>query len=247
MNRAEIVSKDRWAAAQKAHLQREKQLTRMRDSVNAERQKLPWRRLEKTYEFLGPQGKTSLADLFDGRSQLIVQHFMFAPEWQEGCVGCSFLADHVDAARRHFEHKDLSFAAVSRAPLAKIENYRRRLGWRFTWVSSEGSDFNFDFHVSFRPEELATGEVYYNYRMTENTSPDLPGVSTFYRNETGEIFHVSSNFGRGDELLIGAYNYLDLAPKGRDETGPSGNLMDWVRRNDQYEKSSKKIAAACCA
>lgn len=230
-----IVPHREWIAAQRAHLEREKDLTRMRDRINAERQRLPWRKLEKDYVFQGPNGEVTLAQLFDGRSQLLVQHFMFAPDWEEGCVGCSFQADHVDAARQHFERKDLSFAAIARAPIEKLEAYRRRMGWRFTFVSSRRTDFNYDFHVSFRSEEIAAGEGYYNYRTIENSMTDLPGISTFYRGDAGDVFHVSSMFGRGGELLIGAYNYLDVAPLGRNETGPNGNLLDWVRRHDQYE------------
>jgi predicted dithiol-disulfide oxidoreductase (DUF899 family) len=244
-----IVSRDEWVAAQKAHLAREKELTRFRDQLSAERRALPWVKVDKRYVFDGVDGKKTLADLFDGRSQLIVQHFMFAPDWDEGCVGCSFQADHVDAARQHFEHRDVSFAAISRAPIEKIEAYRKRMGWNFNWVSSFGSDFNYDFHVSFRLEDLVKGEVYYNYRLIESSSPELPGISTFCKDGAGTIFHVFSSFGRGDELLIGAYNYLDLTPKGRDETGPYGNLTDWVKHHDKYETapdSQIEDPDACC-
>jgi predicted dithiol-disulfide oxidoreductase (DUF899 family) len=250
MTHANVVSRDEWVAAQKAHLVREKELTRFRDELSAERRALPWVKVEKAYVFNSLDGEKTLADLFEGRGQLIVQHFMFGPDWQEGCVGCSFQADHVDAARQHFEHRDVSFVAISRAPVDKIEAYKRRMDWRFNWVSSFDSDFNFDFHVSFRPEELARGEVYYNYRLIENSSSELPGVSTFYKDETGDIFHVFSSFGRGDELLIGAYNYLDLTPKGRDETGPNGDLTDWVKHHDKYERKASARQAgtmdSCC-
>lgn len=248
-----IVSHDEWVAAQKVHLAREKELTRFRDQLNTERRALPWVKVDKRYVFEGRSGRQTLADLFGGRSQLIVQHFMFGPDWEEGCLGCSFQSDHVDAARQHFEHRDVSFAAVSRAPIAKIEAYRKRMGWRFNWVSSFESDFNYDFHVSFTPEDLAKGEVYYNYRLIENSSSELPGISTFYKDEAGDIFHVYSSYGRGDELLIGAYNYLDLMPKGRDETGPNGDLTDWVKRHDEYETEpaasplmAGDIDASCC-
>jgi predicted dithiol-disulfide oxidoreductase (DUF899 family) len=244
-----VVSREEWIAAQKAHLSKEKELTRIRDQLSAERRALPWVKVAKPYVFDGVDGKKTLADLFDGRSQLIVQHFMFAPEWEEGCVGCSFQADHVDAARQHFEHRDVTFVAVSRAPITKIESFRRRMGWRFTWVSSFDSDFNFDFHVSFTPEDLKKGEVYYNYRLIENSSPELPGVSVFYKDKAGNIFHVFSSFGRGDELLIGAYNYLDLTPKGRDETGPNGDLTDWVKHHDKYDTSPAARSddlGSCC-
>ncbi|MET0596313.1 MAG: thioredoxin family protein [Mesorhizobium sp.] len=241
MTAAEI-SREEWIAAQKAHLEKEKELTRARDALAAARRTLPRLRIDKAYAFRGPHGEVSLADLFAGRSQLLVQHFMFAPEWEEGCVGCSFQADHVDAARQHFEQRDLSFAAVSRAPVEKIEAFRKRMGWRFTWVSSADSDFNYDFDVSFTPRQMAEGEVLYNYRLIESGSPDLPGISVFVRDEGGAIFRAASYYGRGDEVLVGAYNYLDLTPKGRDETGANGNLTDWVKHHDRYEAAG---AHAC--
>ncbi len=251
MVRPNIVSREEWVAAQKAHLIREKELTHFRDELSTQRRALPWVKIDKRYVFDSIEGEKTLADLFEGRSQLIVQHFMFAPDWEEGCVGCSFQADHVDAARQHFEHRDASFAAISRAPIVKIAAYKKRMGWHFNWVSSLRSDFNYDFHVSFRQEELAKGEVYYNYRLIENSSPELPGISTFYKDEAGNIFHVFSSFGRGDEILIGAYNYLDLTPKGRDETGPNGNLTDWVKHHDKYEEdmptSQTGDLDACCS
>lgn len=229
-----IVSRDEWIAARKALLMKEKQLTRQRDQLAAERRKLPWVKIDKSYVFDGPSGKETLSDLFDGRSQLIIQHFMFGPDWEEGCVGCSFGADHVDSARQHFEHRDLSFAAVSRTSVAKIEAFKRRMGWRFKWVSSLDSNFNYDFGVSFAKEQLAKGKVVYNYEPVESQSEDLSGISAFYKDETGAIFHTYSTFGRGDELLSTAYMYLDLAPKGRDEEGlpfPSA----WWRHHDKYE------------
>jgi predicted dithiol-disulfide oxidoreductase (DUF899 family) len=240
-----IVSRDEWLAEHRQHLTKEKEHTRQRDRLSAERRELPWVEVEKTYAFDGPNGKQTLADLFDGRSQLIVQHFMFGPGWGEGCTGCSFGADHVDAARQHLEHHDVSFAAVSRAPWPELEAYRKRMGWRFNWVSSFDSDFNYDYHVSFTKEDEAKGKVFYNYEIQDYGIDELPGISVFYKNERGRIFHTFSAFGRGDELLIGTYNYLDFAPKGRNETGPNFNLMDWVRRHDQYEGSGEK--ASCCA
>jgi predicted dithiol-disulfide oxidoreductase (DUF899 family) len=194
--------------------------------------------------FEGPDGRVTLADLFDGRSQLIVQHFMFGPDQDEGCIGCSFMADHVDAARQHFEHNDLSYAAVSRAPLAKLDAYRRRMGWTFTWVSSgaEG-EFNFDFNAAFRPDELAAGPVIYNYRPTELQGQDQPGLSVFHRTPTGEIFHTYSVYGRGPEVVMGTYAFLDLTPRGRNENGPNHNMIDWMRRHDRYET---KTQHACC-
>jgi predicted dithiol-disulfide oxidoreductase (DUF899 family) len=240
-----IVSRDEWLAEHRQHLTKEKEHTRQRDRLSAERRELPWVEVEKTYAFDGPNGKQTLADLFDGRSQLIVQHFMFGPGWGEGCTGCSFGADHVDAARQHLEHHDVSFAAVSRAPWPELEAYRKRMGWRFNWVSSFDSDFNYDYHVSFTKEDEAKGKVFYNYEIQDYGIDELPGISVFYKDERGRIFHTFSAFGRGDELLIGAYSYLDFAPKGRNETGPNFNLMDWVRRHDQYEGSGEK--ASCCA
>jgi predicted dithiol-disulfide oxidoreductase (DUF899 family) len=228
-----IVSRDEWLSARKALLAREKELTRARDELSRARRALPWVRIDKTYVFDGPAGRETLADLFGGNSQLIVQHFMFAPGWGEGCVGCSFGADHVDGARRHFEHHDVAFAAVSRAPIAEIEAYRARMGWGFKWVSSHDSDFNYDFNVSFTPEQLAAGPVTYNYTPTSQAMSDEPGFSVFLKDDTGAIFHTYSSYGRGNEEIIGAYMFLDLTPNGRNET-INGNLTDWVRRHDAY-------------
>jgi len=239
MNPPKIVSQAEWLAARRQLLEHEKQLTRARDALNAERRSLPCVRVEKEYIFDTPHGERSLADLFDGRSQLVVQHFMFGPGWKEGCVGCSFKADHVDGALPHLEAHDVSFVSVSRAPLADIEAFRRRMGWRFRWVSSFESDFNFDFHVSFTPEEMATGKVFYNYQTQAWGSEEAPGDSVFSRDETGAVFHTYSTFGRGDEMLDGAYMYLDLTPKGRNETGPNFNLMDWVRHHDRYSAQAE--------
>lgn len=177
--------------------------------------------------------------MFAGRSQLIVQHFMFAPGWNEGCIGCSFKSDHVDGALPHLEHHDVSFVSVSQAPFAKIEVFRKRMGWNFRWLSSYGSDFNYDFNVSFTPEQAAAGQVFYNYEMRPYESEELSGNSVFYRNEAGEIFHTYSTYGRGDEMVDTAYMYLDLTPKGRNENGPRFNLMDWVRHHDRYDPVEK--------
>ena len=228
-----IVSREEWNAARKALLAKEKQLTRQRDQLSAERRNLPWVKIDKTYTFDGPAGKVTLADLFDGRSQLVVQHFMFGPDWEEGCVGCSFGADHVDSARQHFEQRDLSFVAISRAPLTKIEAFKRRMGWRFNWVSSLDSDFNYDFGVSFTKDQIAKGKIVYNYEPQKIDSEDLSGISLFYKDEAGAIFHTYSTYARGDEMLSSAYMYLDLAPKGRDEESlpfPSA----WWRHHDKY-------------
>jgi predicted dithiol-disulfide oxidoreductase (DUF899 family) len=228
-----IVSRDEWLTARKAHLAKEKELTRLRDQLSAERRELPWVKVEKPYVFDGPEGKVTLADLFDGRSQLIVKHFMFGPDWEEGCVGCSFEVDHVGGALMHLEHHDVSYALVSRAPLAKIEAFKKRMGWRVKWVSSYRNDFNYDFHVSFRPEEIAKSEVYYNYEMREFQSDEMSGRSVFYKDPAGDIFHTYSSFARGGEPFLGTYSYLDITPKGRDET-VNGNLTDWVRHHDRY-------------
>jgi predicted dithiol-disulfide oxidoreductase (DUF899 family) len=229
-----VVSRRAWLEARKAHLTREKELTRRRDALAAERRALPWVRVKKRYVFHGPEGEESLPELFDGRSQLIVQHFMFGPGWTEGCVGCSFQADHIDGAAVHLAHRDVTVVVVSRAPLPRIEAFKRRMGWRFKWVSSHESDFNYDYHVAFRKEDLARGKVFYNYELRELQSEDLPGISVFYRDSAGEVYHTYSSYARGDELLIGTYNYLDLVPKGRDETGASPP-MAWVRHHDRYE------------
>lgn len=234
MQNNRIVSRDEWLAARKQHLSKEKELTRLRDRLSAERRALPWVKVEKTYLFEAPDGRKTLADLFDGRSQLIVQHFMLGPGWQEGCVGCSFQADHVDAARMHFEHHDVAFVAISRAPLPEIEAFKRRMGWRFKWMSSYESDFNYDYHVSFTKDDIAKGKVFYNHEMRDFQSEELSGISVFYKDAGGGIFHTYSAYARGDEMLVGTYNYLDLTPKGRNETGPAFNLTDWVRHHDRY-------------
>ena len=230
-----IVSRDEWIAARVALLAKEKQLTRLRDGLSAERRALPWVKVEKTYVFDGPSGEVTLADLFAGRSQLFVKHFMMGPGQVGQCVGCSFEVDHLEGILVHLEHHDLSYVAVARAPIAEIEALRERMGWRFPWVSSFRNDFNFDFHVSFTPEELATKRAFYNYRHTDPGLADLSGDSVFYKNEAGEIFHTYSTFGRGGEAFLGAYAYIDATPKGRDENGPYHSLADWVRPHDKYD------------
>jgi predicted dithiol-disulfide oxidoreductase (DUF899 family) len=244
MQQHKIVSQVEWIEARKAHLAREKELTRKLDRLREERRALPWVKVEKDYIFDGPDGKVSLAALFQGRSQLVVQHFMFGPGWKEGCIGCSFAADHVDAARQHFEQKDVSFVAVARAPYPELAAFKQRMGWHFLWVSSFGNDFNYDFGVSFTPEQVASGAIQYNYSQMKADGEEQPGVSVFYKNERGEIFHTYSAYARGDESTIGAYAYLDLVPKGRDENGPGFNLGDWVKLHDKYETPS---TANCCA
>lgn len=230
MNHA-IVSRQEWLDARKALLARERAVTHELDALRAERRQLPWVRIEKPYVFAGPNGDCTLADLFGGRSQLVIYHFMLTPGSEHICPGCSFIADHVDAARQHFEQADLAFAAISRVPLARIEEVRQRLGWTFPWVSSQGSDFNFDFGVSFRPEDVAAGRAIYNYGTVIQRSQDMFGASIFAKGEGGDIFHTYSTYHRGAELLMGAFNWLDLVPKGRNE---DGSTMGWVRLHDEY-------------
>jgi predicted dithiol-disulfide oxidoreductase (DUF899 family) len=233
MKHNRIVSREQWLAARKQHLSQEKEFTRLRDELSRQRRELPWVRVEKRYVFDGPHGKETLADLFGGRSQLIVVHFMFGPGWEEGCKSCAFRADHLDGALVHLAHRDVTLVVVSRAPLSQIEAFKKRMGWRFTWVSSYGTDFNFDFHVSFTKDEMAKGQVYYNYDMREFGSEEAPGTSVFYKDETGDIFHTYSCYARGGDMLIGAYHYLDLVPKGRDEDALAFT-MAWVRHHDRY-------------
>jgi len=243
MTNNRIATRDEWLVARKAHLAKEKELTRLRDQLSAERRELPWVRIDKPYVFEGPSGREILSDLFDGRSQLIIQHFMFGPGWKEGCVGCSFSVDHIEGALVHLEHHDVSYVAASRAPLPEIEAFKKRMGWRLKWVSSYGSDFNYDFHVSFKPDEIEKGEGYYNYEMRKIGIEELSGRSVFYKDESGDIFHTYSSYGRGGDLMLGTYNILDLMPKGRNETGPNHNMTDWVRHHDRYDSGGGHVAA----
>jgi predicted dithiol-disulfide oxidoreductase (DUF899 family) len=231
MNQPKIVSRQEWIAARKEFLKEEKELTHLRDKLRAKRRELPWVKIEKDYVFDTVEGKRTLADLFEGRSQLIVQHFMFGPDWEQGCVGCSFGADHSDAAYQHLKHHDVTYVAIARAPIKKLEAYRERMGWHFKFASSLDNDFNYDFNVSFRKEDLEKGKVYYNYEMIDPGIEELPGDSVFYKDEAGDIYHTYSQYARGGEEGLGAYMLLDITPKGRNETGP----MDWVRRHDEYE------------
>ncbi|MBW9053731.1 DUF899 domain-containing protein [Rhizobium mesosinicum] len=237
-----VVSREEWLEARRALLLREKEATHLRDKVNAERMALPWVKVEKNYRFDTPQGPKSLADLFDGRSQLMVYHFMFGPEWEAGCPGCSFLADHLDGTLPHLNHHDVTLVAVARAPLAKIEAYKQRMGWKFPWVSSFGSDFNFDYHVSFTPEDLAKDKVFYNFSAIApaDANDELPGLSAFYKNDKGEVFHTYSSYARGAEEILGTLMILDHAPKGRNED----STMDFVKRHDEYEEAPQ--ASSCC-
>ena len=228
-----VGTREEWLAARKTLLAREKELTKARDALATERRALPWVKLDKNYVFDSTKGSVSLSDLFEGRSQLMIYHFMYGPDWKEGCPGCSFIADHVDCARQHFEHNNLSYAAVSRGSVAEIEAYRKRMGWTFRWVSSQNNDFNYDFHVSFRKQDLEAGPVEYNFKREKGTMEELHGTSLFYKDNDGTIFHTYSTYARGDEAMIGAYAFLDFAPLGRNE-GPDGNMMKWMRRHDQY-------------
>jgi predicted dithiol-disulfide oxidoreductase (DUF899 family) len=230
-----IVTRAEWLAARRVLLAKEKELTHLRDELNRQRRQLPWVKVEKGYVFEGPEGKQGLPELFAGRSQLIVYHFMFAPGWEEGCVGCSFLSDHLAGPLMHLPHHDISLVVVSRAPLAEIEPFKKRMGWNFPWLSSCGSDFNYDYHVSFDKDEIARGKAYYNFEMQDVASEELSGISVFYQDPGGSVFHTYSSYARGGDLLLGAYNYLDLTPKGRDETGPRHDLTDWVRHHDRYQ------------
>jgi predicted dithiol-disulfide oxidoreductase (DUF899 family) len=228
-----VVPPAEWLAARKELLKKEKEFTRLRDELSRQRRELPWEKVEKAYAFDGPKGKETLADLFGGRSQLAVYHFMFGPGWKEGCPSCSFISDHIDASFVHLAARDVRLVVVSRAPLAEIQAFQKRMDWRFHWVSSFGSDFNYDYQVSMTKEELGKGEVYYNYAMQKFPSEERPGTSVFYKDQAGNVFHTYSSYGRGLDILIGAYNWLDLMPKGRDEEGlPHG--MAWVRHHDKY-------------
>jgi predicted dithiol-disulfide oxidoreductase (DUF899 family) len=227
-----IVTNEEWLAARKGFLAKEKEFTRLRDELARQRRELPWVKVDKTYVFDGPNGKESLSDLFAGRSQLIVNHFMFGADWNEGCPSCSFWADTYNGVVVHLEHRDASFVVVSRAPLEKLEAYKKRMGWSFKWVSALHTDFNRDYHVSFTPEEQKA--AVYNYEAGGFGSSEAPGVSVFARDGAGNIFHTYSCYARGLDTLNGAYQLLDLLPKGRDEQGLP-HPMAWVRRHDKYE------------
>lgn len=229
-----VVSREEWLAARKALLAKEKEWTRLRDELNAERRALPWVRIDKGYWFEGPDGRITLSDLFAGRSQLIVKHFMLGPGWADPCVGCSFEADHLDGMVVHLENHDVSFVTVSRAPYPEIAATHRRMGWRFRWVSSHGSDFNYDFNVSFTPEQITAGQATYNYQEGATPIEEMSGRSIFYKDEAGTVFHTYSSFARGGEVVLGAYSLLDMTPKGRQES-IRGNLTDWVRLHDRYD------------
>lgn len=229
-----VVSRDEWLSERKAHLEKEKAFTRLRDELSAQRRALPWVKVEKNYVFEGPNGHESLSDLFDGRSQLIIYHFMYGPDWEQGCPSCSFWADNFNQIIVHLNHRDISMIAVSRAKPDKLELYRKRMGWDFNWVSSFDNEFNRDYDVSFTPKEMEKGEMTYNYQQTRFPADEAPGLSVFYKNDAGEIFHTYSCYARGLDMLNVAYHYMDISPKGRDEDDlPS--TMAWLRRHDSYE------------
>jgi predicted dithiol-disulfide oxidoreductase (DUF899 family) len=231
--RLKVVSKEEWLQARLEHLAAEKEFTRRRDDLSRQRRELPWVRVEKDYVFEGPNGPATLADLFDCRSQLIIYHFMLGPNWEEGCKSCSFLSDHFDATRIHLAHRDVTLAVVSQAPMPRIQTFQNRMGWRFPWVSAFETSFQSDYGVHFAKEELA-GEVTYNYGKTRFGLEEAPGLSVFYKDEAGELFHTYSTYARGLDSLIGTYQFLDLVPKGRDEDGLEFT-MSWVRHHDRYD------------
>ena len=239
------VTREQWLDARLDLLAAEKDLTRHGDRVARLRRELPWVEIDQAYVFEGPEGRVALADLFGTRRQLLVQHFMLGPDWEEGCKGCSYMADHVDGMLVHLAQRDTAFVAVSRAPYARIERFRRRMGWRFPWVSSHGSSFNYDFGVSFTPEQVAAGPLPYNYGEWPLSGEDWPGLSVFFRDESGRVFHSYSTYGRGVEVMMGAYRMLDLTPLGRGEREDAANKMEWVRHHDRYE--DVPASEPCCA
>jgi predicted dithiol-disulfide oxidoreductase (DUF899 family) len=252
-----VASEAEWISARKELLAKEKEFTRQRDEMSRLRRELPWEKVEKQYKFDSANGKESLADLFDGRHQLIVYHFMFGPGWSEGCPSCSFLADHFDGATVHLANRDTTLVVVSRAPLEQIEAFKKRMGWKFKWVSSFGSDFNYDYQVSFSKVDIDKGNIYYNYAIGQFPSEEAPGASVFLKDANGDVFHTYSTYGRGLDIFLGAYNFLDITPKGRDEDGLAFS-MSWVRHHDKYSEgysvdpaktytAPAKSDASCCS
>jgi predicted dithiol-disulfide oxidoreductase (DUF899 family) len=234
MENHKVVSREEWLVARKEFLAKEKEFTRLRDQLSQQRRDLPWVKVEKEYIFDGPSGKETLSELFARRSQLLVYHFMFHPSWSEGCKSCSFWADNYNGVVVHLAHRDVTLVAISKAPLDQLEAFKKRMGWSFKWVSSFGADFNRDYHVSFTPEEMEKGERYYNYQMSTFSMQEAPGISVFYKDKAGNIFHTYSCYARGLDMLNGAYHYLDLVPKGRDEVGLP-YPQAWVRHHDNYD------------
>jgi predicted dithiol-disulfide oxidoreductase (DUF899 family) len=233
MEHHKVVSREDWIMARKEHLAKEKEFTRLRDQLSQQRRELPWEKVDKAYVFDGPNGKETFSDLFAGRSQLLVYHFMFGPDWSEGCKSCSFWADNFNNAIVHLNQRDATMIAISKAPLEKLLTFQKRMGWTFKWLSSFSNDFNRDYHVSFTPDELEKGEMYYNYTLGKFGRDEAPGLSVFYKNTEGTVFHTYSCYGRGLDMLNGAYHHLDMLPKGRDEAGLS-YPQEWVKHHDRY-------------
>jgi predicted dithiol-disulfide oxidoreductase (DUF899 family) len=227
-----VVAPAEWLAARKELLKKEKEFTRLRDELSRQRREMPWEKVEKKYVFEGPNGTETLADLFDGRSQLVIYHFMFGPGWKEGCPSCSYLADSFDGAQVHLAQRDTTLLVVSRATLPEIQGFQKRMGWKFKWVSSSGTDFNYDYQVTGKKDEK--GKAYYNYDYTDFPSEERPGLSVFYRSGAGEVFHTYSTYARGLDILLTTYHFLDMTPKGRDEEGMKPHAMAWVRHHDRY-------------
>jgi predicted dithiol-disulfide oxidoreductase (DUF899 family) len=244
MEMPNVVTHEQWLKARRELLAAEKEFTRQRDALTRRRMAMPWERVEKHYVFDTPQGQRTLAELFEDRRQLLVQHFMFGPGWEQGCKSCSFMADHTDGMAVHLAQRDVTMLAVSRAPLAEIERFRQRMGWQFKWVSSHGGDFNHDFDVTATPDKAAKGEVHYNYGEWPDGHEELPGISVFYKDDAGTVFHTYSTYGRGVEVMMGTYSMLDLTPKGRDEDHLKFS-MEWVRHHDRYE--TPLASGSCCA
>lgn len=228
-----VVRRDKWLTARKQLLAKEKEFTRLRDELSRQRQEMPWEKVEKNYVFEGSGGKETLADLFDGRSQLLVYHFMFGPGWEQGCPSCSFLGDSFDGITIHMAQRDTSFVAISRATLPEIEAFKKRMGWKFKWVSSNVNDFNYDYKVSFSKEDISSGKPVYNYETISFPSEEAPGASAFIKKD-GEIFHTYSTYARGLDILLPMYNWIDMTAKGRDEAGMKPHAMAWVRHHDRY-------------
>jgi len=239
LNGHPVVSREQWNAARRALLAREKEVTHLYDQICAARRDLPWVKMEQDYLFQGPEGEVSLSGLFEGRHQLVVYHFMYGPGWEEGCKSCSFLVDNIDSVNLHLAHHDVTLLAVSRAPFEEFQAFKKRMGWQFNWVSSHGTTSNFDFGVSFTRESRAAGNTTYNFEPYDGDYPELPGISVFYKDEAGDVYHTYSTYGRGGDILLAAHNWLDMTPLGRNEV----EIMDWVRHHDRYESASK---AGCC-
>jgi predicted dithiol-disulfide oxidoreductase (DUF899 family) len=242
MENRKVVSQKEWLVARKKLLLEEKKFSKLRDKLNLQRRRLPWVKIEKEYVFESPSGEATLGDLFCGKSQLLIYHFMFSPRWKEGCAHCSFWADHFDSVNIHIGQRDTAFAVVSRAPLKKIAGFKKRMGWRFKWVSSHGSDFNFDFNVSFTTDQLKSGTAIYNYSPLDMNIDEREGVSAFYRDKNGDLYHTYSSYERGIDLMNTTYNFLDLTTKGRDENPE--HSQDWVRYHDKYRGASKDCKCA---